>query len=103
MLTFLFQKKQKKVHVITYCVPVTKVFMVSLADNYETQDAKKFFQENYSHIYYIFYDNFGSVEADLKQRGENVNSFAPFCLFCFLTVTFRSVPGTIGLSQYFQG
>lgn len=38
-------------------------------DNYDTQEAKKFFQDNYSHIYYIFYDNFGSVEADLKQRG----------------------------------
>ena len=40
------------------------------SDNYDTQEAKKFFQDNYSHIYYIFYDNFGSVEADLKQRGK---------------------------------
>ncbi|XP_055879751.1 ral GTPase-activating protein subunit alpha-2-like isoform X3 [Biomphalaria glabrata] len=37
-------------------------------DNYDIQEAKKFFTDNYSHIYYIFYDNFGTVEADLKQR-----------------------------------
>ncbi|KAL3872620.1 hypothetical protein ACJMK2_035835 [Sinanodonta woodiana] len=40
----------------------------TVLDNYETADAKKFFDENYSHIYYIFYDNFVNVEADLKQR-----------------------------------
>ncbi|XP_035826426.1 ral GTPase-activating protein subunit alpha-1 [Aplysia californica] len=42
-------------------------------DNYEIQDAKKFFLENYSHIYYIFYDNFGTVEADLKQRANKAH------------------------------
>ncbi|KAK3764075.1 hypothetical protein RRG08_046540 [Elysia crispata] len=42
-------------------------------DNYEVHDAKKFFQENYSHIYYIFYDNFGTVEADLKQRANKAH------------------------------
>ncbi|XP_041353753.1 ral GTPase-activating protein subunit alpha-1-like isoform X2 [Gigantopelta aegis] len=40
----------------------------SVLDNYDTLEAKKFFQENYSHIYYIFYDNFGVVEHELKQR-----------------------------------
>ncbi|BFZ06941.1 hypothetical protein BsWGS_09980 [Bradybaena similaris] len=42
-------------------------------DNYDTQEAKKFFQENYSHIYYIFDDNFGTVEADLKQRANKAH------------------------------
>ena len=32
-------------------------------------EAKTFFKDNYSHIYYIFFDNFVTVEADLKQRG----------------------------------
>ncbi|XP_025103645.1 ral GTPase-activating protein subunit alpha-1-like isoform X4 [Pomacea canaliculata] len=45
----------------------------SVLDNYDTQEAKKFFQDNYSHIYYIFYDNFGSVEADLKQRANKTH------------------------------
>ena len=40
-----------------------------ISENYETGEAKKFFEDNYSHIYYIFFDNFVIVEADLKQRG----------------------------------
>ncbi|KAL4238881.1 Ral GTPase-activating protein subunit alpha-2 [Mactra antiquata] len=40
----------------------------TVLDNYETSDAKKFFEDNYSHIYYIFFDNFVTVESDLKQR-----------------------------------
>ncbi|XP_060592015.1 ral GTPase-activating protein subunit alpha-1-like, partial [Ruditapes philippinarum] len=40
----------------------------TVLENYETAEAKKFFEENYSHIYYIFFDNFVIVEADLKQR-----------------------------------
>ncbi|XP_053376419.1 ral GTPase-activating protein subunit alpha-2-like isoform X3 [Mercenaria mercenaria] len=40
----------------------------TVLDNYETSEAKKFFEDNYSHIYYIFFDNFVIVEADLKQR-----------------------------------
>ncbi|CAL1547567.1 unnamed protein product [Lymnaea stagnalis] len=42
-------------------------------ENYDTLEAKKFFSDNYSHIYYIFYDNFGTVEADLKQRANKAH------------------------------
>ena len=42
-------------------------------ENYEVAEAKAFFESNYSHIYYIFNDNFASVEADLKQRGKFKN------------------------------
>ena len=38
-------------------------------ENYTTSESKTFFESNYSHIYYIFNDNFATVEADLKQRG----------------------------------
>ena len=51
-------------------IGISKIPFHFFSDNYEVHDAKKFFQENYSHIYYIFYDNFGNVEADLKQRGK---------------------------------
>ncbi|ESO85701.1 hypothetical protein LOTGIDRAFT_210880 [Lottia gigantea] len=40
---------------------------------YDVQEAKRFFQENYSHIYYIFYDNFSTIEADLKQRANKAH------------------------------
>ena len=39
------------------------------SDHYDTAEAKKFFEESYSHIYYIFFDNFVVTESDLKQRG----------------------------------
>ncbi|XP_071163704.1 ral GTPase-activating protein subunit alpha-1-like isoform X32 [Mytilus edulis] len=42
-------------------------------DNYEVVEAKAFFESNYSHIYYIFNDNFATVEADLKQRANKAH------------------------------
>ena len=42
-------------------------------DNYDTTEAKTFFESNYSHIYYIFNDNFATVEADLKQRANKAH------------------------------
>ncbi|VDI04864.1 Hypothetical predicted protein, partial [Mytilus galloprovincialis] len=42
-------------------------------DNYEVIEAKAFFETNYSHIYYIFNDNFATVEADLKQRANKAH------------------------------
>ncbi len=41
-----------------------------LSDSYDVQESKAFFEQNYSHIYYIFYDVFITTEADLKQRGK---------------------------------
>lgn len=37
-------------------------------DNSDLYEAKLFFETNYSHIYYIFYDVFITIEANLKQR-----------------------------------
>ncbi|XP_033736327.1 ral GTPase-activating protein subunit alpha-1-like isoform X2 [Pecten maximus] len=42
-------------------------------ENYEVPDAKSFFEANYSHIYFIFNDNFATVEADLKQRANKAH------------------------------
>lgn len=49
-------------------------------DNYDTTEAKTFFESNYSHIYYIFNDNFATVEADLKQRGEMCFDWLNYCI-----------------------
>ncbi|CAL1264601.1 unnamed protein product [Larinioides sclopetarius] len=40
-------------------------------DNSDTAEAKSFFESNYSHIYYIFYDVFISAENNLKQRAHH--------------------------------
>ncbi|XP_006824859.1 ral GTPase-activating protein subunit alpha-1-like [Saccoglossus kowalevskii] len=37
-------------------------------DHYDASEAKSFFEQYYSHIFQIFYDNFISVESTLKQK-----------------------------------
>ncbi|KAF5891339.1 ral GTPase-activating protein subunit alpha-1-like, partial [Clarias magur] len=37
--------------------------------NAESAELKHFFDQNYSHIYYVFFENFVSIEANLKQKG----------------------------------
>lgn len=48
----------------------TSLFVVFFIENYDIQEVKGFFENNYSHIYYIFYEVFVNVETDLKQRGK---------------------------------
>ncbi|XP_030626433.1 ral GTPase-activating protein subunit alpha-1 [Chanos chanos] len=38
-------------------------------ENAEPADLKHFFDQNYSHIYYVFFENFVSIEVNLKQKG----------------------------------
>ncbi|XP_069065222.1 ral GTPase-activating protein subunit alpha-1 isoform X1 [Pleurodeles waltl] len=37
-------------------------------ENAETIDLKQFFEQNYSHIYYVFFENFVIIETSLKQK-----------------------------------
>lgn len=37
-------------------------------DHVDVEEGKQFFDANYSHIYYIFYDNFITAETNLKQK-----------------------------------
>ncbi|XP_072314399.1 ral GTPase-activating protein subunit alpha-1 isoform X2 [Eucyclogobius newberryi] len=38
-------------------------------ENAEASDLKHFFDVNYSHIYYVFFENFVTIEVSLKQKG----------------------------------
>ncbi|XP_035388415.1 ral GTPase-activating protein subunit alpha-1 isoform X6 [Electrophorus electricus] len=38
-------------------------------ENAEPAELKHFFDQNYSHIYYVFFENFVSIEVNLKQKG----------------------------------
>ncbi|XP_032883035.1 ral GTPase-activating protein subunit alpha-1 isoform X4 [Amblyraja radiata] len=38
-------------------------------ENSELNDLKPFFDQTYSHIYYVFFENFVTIEASLKQKG----------------------------------
>lgn len=38
-------------------------------ENAEPAELKQLFDLNYSHIYYVFFENFVTIEASLKQKG----------------------------------
>ncbi|XP_042565713.1 ral GTPase-activating protein subunit alpha-1 isoform X2 [Clupea harengus] len=38
-------------------------------ENADSGDLKHFFDQNYSHIYYVFFENFVTIEVNLKQKG----------------------------------
>ncbi|KAM6180831.1 ral GTPase-activating protein subunit alpha-1 isoform 3-T3 [Erethizon dorsatum] len=38
-------------------------------ENAESIDLKHFFDQHFSHIYYVFFENFVTIEASLKQKG----------------------------------
>ncbi|KAM6917326.1 ral GTPase-activating protein subunit alpha-1 isoform 3-T3 [Lycodopsis pacificus] len=38
-------------------------------ENAEPSELKQFFDANYSHIYYVFFENFVTIEVSLKQKG----------------------------------
>ena len=52
----------------TYCTPLKNVLFS--AENAEPCDLKHFFDQYYSHIYYVFFENFVTIEVSLKQKGE---------------------------------
>ncbi|XP_072424992.1 ral GTPase-activating protein subunit alpha-1 isoform X6 [Chiloscyllium punctatum] len=41
----------------------------SCLKNSEASDLKPFFDQTYSHIYYVFFENFVAIETSLKQKG----------------------------------
>nr|XP_012612813.1 ral GTPase-activating protein subunit alpha-2 isoform X2 [Microcebus murinus] len=43
----------------------------ALLDNVDASDLKQFFEANYSQIYFIFYENFITLENSLKLKGNN--------------------------------
>lgn len=48
-----------------------KLYFVCFAENAESIDLKQFFDLHFSHIYYIFFENFVTIEISLKQKGKN--------------------------------
>ncbi|XP_077320824.1 ral GTPase-activating protein subunit alpha-1 isoform X8 [Lithobates pipiens] len=38
-------------------------------ENAESVDLKQFFEQNFSHIYYVFFENFVIIETSVKQKG----------------------------------
>ena len=51
----------------------------------DTDEAKGFFEGNFSHVYFILYDCFVSAETNLRQRGNNI-SCSTYIIFHILTI-----------------
>ena len=45
-------------------------FFSHFPENTEPSELKQFFDLNYSHIYYVFFENFVTIEVSLKQKGK---------------------------------
>ncbi|XP_016129548.1 ral GTPase-activating protein subunit alpha-1-like [Sinocyclocheilus grahami] len=43
-------------------------------ENAEPAELKHLFEQNYSHIYYVFFENFITIEVNLKQKGKTCGS-----------------------------
>lgn len=61
--------------VVSYYIFYTKKHIVIciffyVKENVDTDEAKGFFEGNFSHVYFILYDCFVSAEANLRQRGK---------------------------------
>lgn len=45
-------------------------FISHILENAESSELKQFFDQNYSHIYYVFFENFVIIEVGLRQKGK---------------------------------
>ncbi|KAF6089138.1 Ral GTPase activating protein catalytic subunit alpha 2 [Phyllostomus discolor] len=53
----------------------------ALLDNVDASELKQFFETNYSQIYFIFYENFITLENSLKLKGKHFCNFLTYIFF----------------------
>lgn len=54
-----------------YDKTINKYVFLYVKENVDTDEAKGFFEGNFSHVYFILYDCFVTAEANLRQRGKS--------------------------------
>uniref|UniRef100_A0A671KF95 Ral GTPase-activating protein subunit alpha-1-like n=1 Tax=Sinocyclocheilus anshuiensis TaxID=1608454 RepID=A0A671KF95_9TELE len=68
-------------------------------ENAEPTELKHLFEQNYSHIYYVFFENFVTIEVNLKQKGKtSTSSFGSYefvprlkLLCCFIGLILKKL------------
>uniref|UniRef100_A0A673MZE0 Ral GTPase-activating protein subunit alpha-1-like n=1 Tax=Sinocyclocheilus rhinocerous TaxID=307959 RepID=A0A673MZE0_9TELE len=67
-------------------------------ENAEPAELKHLFELNYSHIYYVFFENFVTIEVNLKQKGKTSSSFISYefvpqikLLCCFIGLILKKL------------
>uniref|UniRef100_A0AAX7V6Z1 Rap-GAP domain-containing protein n=1 Tax=Astatotilapia calliptera TaxID=8154 RepID=A0AAX7V6Z1_ASTCA len=68
----------------------------TLLDIIDKSELKTFFESNSSQIYFIFYENFITLESNLKQKGEDHCAEEQFLIFACLVPGFPAVPSSRG-------
>uniref|UniRef100_A0A671KH11 Ral GTPase-activating protein subunit alpha-1-like n=1 Tax=Sinocyclocheilus anshuiensis TaxID=1608454 RepID=A0A671KH11_9TELE len=53
-------------------------------ENAEPTELKHLFEQNYSHIYYVFFENFVTIEVNLKQKGKTSSKASSFGSYEFV-------------------
>uniref|UniRef100_A0A674NRH4 Ral GTPase activating protein catalytic subunit alpha 1 n=1 Tax=Takifugu rubripes TaxID=31033 RepID=A0A674NRH4_TAKRU len=64
-------------------------------ENAESSELKQFFDLNYSHIYYVFFENFVTIEVGLKQKGTSSHGRCLNLLFYFSQKILQLLPERI--------
>uniref|UniRef100_A0A3B4FH92 Ral GTPase activating protein catalytic alpha subunit 2 n=1 Tax=Pundamilia nyererei TaxID=303518 RepID=A0A3B4FH92_9CICH len=72
----------------------------TLLDIIDKSELKTFFESNSSQIYFIFYENFITLESNLKQKGEDHCAEEQFLIFACLVPGFPAVPSSRGLCLF---
>lgn len=67
---FLEESRAGLFIVLTLVFSLIVYFPSHFPENAEPAELKQFFDLNYSHIYYVFFENFVTIEVSLKQKGK---------------------------------
>ncbi|ERE73072.1 ral GTPase-activating protein subunit alpha-1 [Cricetulus griseus] len=66
----LIRRLKPEDHLRNSYINVCSVYLkIIISENAESIDLKQFFDQHFSHIYYVFFENFVTIEASLKQKG----------------------------------
>lgn len=69
-----------------------------IAEHIDTDEAKSYFEANFSHVYFILYDNFIQAENNLRQRG-NLISFKS-TVFVYINISFEMLLDIYEILEY---
>uniref|UniRef100_A0A8C3BCI2 Ral GTPase activating protein catalytic subunit alpha 2 n=1 Tax=Cairina moschata TaxID=8855 RepID=A0A8C3BCI2_CAIMO len=74
----------------------------ALLDIVDGSDLKQLFENNYSQFFFIFYENFVTLENSLKQKGKFLSFVGTLILFCFLQKILQLLPERIFYRWHFR-
>lgn len=68
------------------------IFCFFPPENAESVDLKQLFDQHFSHIYYVFFENFVTIEISLKQKGKNQSKMHDLQFSFFYYILIQLLP-----------